>query len=179
MLNNDLESYKKMDYTIIVEKQELDGESWFIAYTNELGKLACYGRGETQAEALNSFLEEKDAFIEYLFVEGRDIPKPIKGVTEKYSGFFNVRTSPVIHANLVYQAREMDISLNLYVNQILSAAIEKKSTETDMMKKLNEICEKIDNHHCEVTNRLRYQKGSFSSDQPWVAEYSDPYLKTA
>jgi len=67
MSNKDLKYYKALDYNIIIEKEVEDGESWFIAYANELGKFACYGRGETQTEALNSFIEEKNAFIEFLF----------------------------------------------------------------------------------------------------------------
>ena len=76
MSNKDLKYYKYLTYNIIVEKQEIDGETWFIAFTNELGKFACYGRGETQIEALNSFMVEKDVFIEYLFSEGKEIPEP-------------------------------------------------------------------------------------------------------
>ena len=76
MSNKDLKYYKYLTYNIIFEKQEIDGETWFIAFTNELGKFACYGRGETQIEALNSFMVEKDVFIEYLFSEGKEIPEP-------------------------------------------------------------------------------------------------------
>lgn len=179
MSNKDLEYYKGLEYNIIVEKQELDGEIWFIAYANELGKFACYGRGETQIEALNSFLLVKEEFIEYLFKEGNDIPEPIKEESEKYSGVFNVRTSPVIHANLVYQAKEMDISLNLYINQILAAAVEKKTAENGVMNKLTEICSKLEAHHFEVTKQLRYQKESLLSKYEWAAEYGGSYLRTA
>ena len=76
MSNKNLDYYKGLVYTVIVEKQEMDGKCWFIAYTNELGKYACYGRGENQVESLNSFLEEKDGFIDYLFKEGKSIPEP-------------------------------------------------------------------------------------------------------
>lgn len=179
MSNKDLKYYKALEYNIIIEKEEEKGESWYIAYTNELGKFACYGRGETQIEALNSLIEEKEAFIEYLFNEGQSIPEPKKGGSERYSGIFNVRTSPSIHANLVNQAKEMDISLNLYLNQVLAAAANKGNIKNVVMDKLFEICNKLENHHYEVTNQLRYQRDTLHSRQYWKVEYTDPYNLTA
>jgi predicted HicB family RNase H-like nuclease len=179
MSTKDFKYYKDLAYNIIVEKQEMDGESWFIAFANELGKFACYGRGETQLEALNSFMQEKDAFIEYLYNEGKEIPEPKCTEPEKFSGFFNVRTSPIIHANLVHQAKELDISLNLYINQILAAAIETNRFENIIMNKLGEICGKIDYHHFEVTRQLKFQNESYKKGLTWTAEYSNPYLEVA
>jgi len=181
MLNKDLNYYKALEYSIVIEKQELDGEHWFIAFTNELGKFACYGRGESQSEALNSFLDEKDVFIEYLFDEGKNIPEPRVDEVEKYSGFFNVRTSLVIHANLVRQAKEMEISLNLYINQILATAVERKKNENSVLNKLTELCGKLDAHHFEVTKQLRYKNERIYRGNEWAAEYNDSglYLKTA
>jgi predicted HicB family RNase H-like nuclease len=179
MSNKDLKYYKALDYNIIIEKEVEDGESWFIAYARELGKFACYGRGETQAEALKSFIEEKNAFIEFLFNAGKFIPAPKQEEAERFRGVFNVRTSPAIHANLVNQAKEMDISLNLYLNQIITAAVEKKSTENVLMNKLFEICNKLEKHHYEVTNQLRYQKATLQYPNDWVMDYSDPYQKIA
>lgn len=179
MSNKDLQYYKDLAYNIIVEKQEMDGETWFIAFTNELGKFACYGRGETQIEALNSFMEEKEVFIEYLFNKGESIPEPKNDDSEKFSGFFNVRTSSIIHANLVHQAKELNISLNLYINQILAASIESNRIENTIMNKLGEICGKIDFHHYEVTRQLRFQNESINKSLTWTAEYGNPYLEVA
>lgn len=179
MSTKDLKYYKDLAYNIVVEKQEMDGETWFIAFTSELGKVACYGRGETQIEALNSFMEEKDAFIEYLLNEGKDIPEPKIDDSEKFSGFFNVRTSSIIHANLVHQAKDLDISLNLYINQILATAVEKNRLENTIMNKLGEICGKIDNHHYEVTRQLRFHDETYKKGLTWTAEYSNPYLEVA
>jgi predicted HicB family RNase H-like nuclease len=179
MLIKDLKYYKDLVYNIVVEKQEMEGDSWFIAYANELGKFACYGRGETQIVALNSFMEEKDAFIEYLFSEGKDIQEPKIDDSSNFSGFFNVRTSSIIHANLVHQSKELGISLNLYINQILATAIEGNRIENTIMNKLGEICGKIDFHHFEVTKQLRFQQESIKKGIVWAAEYSSPYLEVA
>lgn len=179
MSKNDLQYYMNLEYNIILERIESEGEGYYIAYSNELGKYACYGRGESHSEALNSFIEEKQTFIEYLFNEGAEIPEPVNKSDEKYSGVFNVRTSSIIHSSLVTQAKELDISLNLYLNQILAAAIEEKSNEKVILNKLAEICGKIDSHHFEVTKQLKYQNDSIKGHYEWSAEYCGPYLKTA
>lgn len=170
---------KGVEYNIIIQKQESDGESWFIAYTDELGKFACYGRGETKVEALTSFLEEKDVFIEYLLNEGLNIPEPKSEEIEKYSGFFNVRTSPQLHANLIAQAKEQKVSLNLYVNQIIAAALDSKKNENAILDKIAELSGKLDNHHFEVTKQLQYRKEIGKSSLKYQYEYGDPYFKVA
>lgn len=179
MSNKDLQYYKELEYNVIIEKQKVEAESWYIAYSNELGKFACYGQGDSQIEALNNFLEEKNFFIEYLFNEGKPIPEPSNEEPTKFSGIFNVRTSSIIHGNLVKQSKELDISLNLYINQILSASIEKKEGENPVMNKLSELCSKLDAHHFEVTKQLSYQREKLSTSYQWAAEYCGPYLKTA
>jgi len=98
MNSSDLAYYKNLEYNIIIEKEMDEDDQWFIAYANELGKYSCYGRGDTREEAIGSFLEEKDVFLEYLFNEGLEIPEPKKKPEDKHSGFFNVRTSSHIHA---------------------------------------------------------------------------------
>ena len=182
MSEKNLKYYKGLDYNVIIEKEEMDDENWFIAYTTELGKYACYGRGETQIEALNNFLEEKDFFIEYLFKEGKNILEPQKEDSLSYSGFFNVRTSHIIHSNLVYQAKQQGVSLNMYINQVLSAAVENRKLESSIMDRFSEVCAKLDAHHSEVTKQLQYQIKNIENYKiVWAGEYyvSSPYLKTA
>jgi antitoxin HicB len=179
MLIKDLNYYKSLDYNIIIEKKKEKGEHWYVAYTNELGKFACYGQGETASEAITSFYEEKDIFIEYLFNEGENIPEPSTSESEKYSGVFNVRTSPVIHAKLVQQSKDMDISLNLYLNQLLSSAVDQHKNENQIMNKLSELCGQLEKHHFEVTKQLNYQKSKLADVHPWQAEYRELYILTA
>jgi predicted RNase H-like HicB family nuclease len=76
MLKKDLAYYKSLQYKIIVEQEQADEETWYIAYTNELGKFACYGKGKTGADALASFEEEKNVFMGFLFENGKSIPEP-------------------------------------------------------------------------------------------------------
>lgn len=178
MKSNNIDYYKGLEYNIIVEKQELDGEKWYIAYIREFGKMAFYGKGETHEKALCDFLEGKNAFIEYLYKSGRDIPEPQQLIDENYSGFFNVRTSPIIHASLVFQAKEQNISLNAYLNQLLSAGIERANSDNCIINKLNELFVKLEEHHYEVTRRLSYKKIEYDQESNF-SNYSLPDLKIA
>jgi hypothetical protein len=179
MSQKDLKYYQELSYPIHIEKINGEDEQPYMAWCNELGKYACYGRGETEAEAVSNFIEDKSSFIEYLFNSGETIQEPGKSESESYSGFFNVRTSPVIHAKLALQAREMDISLNLYLNQLLSGAVEKRQYDNQIMNKLGELCGKLEQHHYEVTRQLSYQAESISTRFKWKAEYSNEYLVVA
>ena len=80
-----LEFYKSLEYDIIIKREELDGEKWYVAYCNEFGISACHGIGDTREEAVNSYLEEKDAFLELLYSRGEAIPEP--GTPEAFRAF--------------------------------------------------------------------------------------------
>lgn len=179
MSEKNLKYFKDLEYKILIDSSIEDGAKSYIAYSNELGKYACYGIGNTQVEAISSFLKEKDEFIEYLFNTGETINEPKPEDSERYSGFFNVRTSSVIHANLVLQAKELDISLNLYLNQILAGAAEKKVSENIILDKIGELCGKLDAHHFEVTRQLKYQEEKIKNEFKWHPEYSNKYLEVA
>lgn len=119
MFSKSLNYYKSLDYSINIQSKEMDGEKWYVAYCNEFGVNACHGIGSTTQEALGSFLHEKDAFIEFLFAKGEFIPEPTQVETSN-SGVFSVRTSPWLHSTLICQAKENGVSLNQYINQLLS-----------------------------------------------------------
>jgi predicted HicB family RNase H-like nuclease len=177
-----LDYYKSLEYDIVIQREEDEGEVWYIAYCHELGKYACYGKGNNRQEALKSFLEEKDAFIEYLYLKKRPVPVPQKQPEELelLSGVFNVRTSPHIHTSLAQQAKDQELSLNLYVNQILSAAIERNSFSTEVLTKLSEICNKMDINHYELTRMLNYNTQFVEQTIElisFVNEAHGPYMK--
>lgn len=160
-IEKDLKYYKNLDYDIKIEKESYEGEHWYIAYCDELGRGSCYGTGSTQQEALTNFFKDKNEFIELLYDEKKPIlePRPKEESEPVLSGTFNVRTSPQIHGLLSQQAKERGISLNLYVNQILATA----SAFHEARKYFNEVCnrieDKIDAHHYQMTSQIiDYQK---------------------
>jgi predicted HicB family RNase H-like nuclease len=181
MSTKNLEYYLGLKYDIIVHEDEFEGEKVVSAYCKELGKFSCYGRGDTLEEALQSFEETKRDFITYLYEEGVNIPEPsnIGKLIEDFSGVFNIRTSPVIHANLVSQAEEFGISMNLYVNQLLSGAVEKRALESITIKLLNQLKCQLEDHHYEVTRRLTYQYKNSHDRSLMQAKHKDDYCPAA
>lgn len=142
MSQKDLQYYKSLEYNVIIKKEELDGEKWYIAYCNELGLNACHGIGEDKVSALNSFIEEKDAFIEMLYEKGESIPEVVSE-EQNLSGIFSVRTSSWVHSSLVQQAKMNGVSLNSYVNQLLAYGIGQREVSLKCERKIDEIDTKI------------------------------------
>lgn len=160
MSQKTLEYYKGLQYPIILEIEEYEGEKWYIAYTLEFGKYACFGKSENPEAAVLEFNLEKDAFIEYLYSKKKPIPEPHPALNDKYSGTFTVRTSPVIHSSLAQQSRLLGVSINLYVNQILSAGVAQQDMAAEVKETMAFFCNKLDKHHLEVTNQLKYTTGN-------------------
>ncbi len=146
---NNLEYYLKLDYDIIVESELHDEDKSYIAYCHELGKGSCYGISNTPIDAVQNFFENKEDFITILYEQNIIIPEPMESMKEDdiLSGFFNVRTSPLIHGKLVRQARANCVSLNMFLNQILAKSTVEQSFEKLIDEKTEKIIDKIDEHH--------------------------------
>lgn len=162
MSHKDLQYYKSLEYNIIIKKEELDGERWYVAYCNELGLNACHGIGQDKVSALNSFIEEKDAFIEMLYEKGENIPEVSSDDTD-FSGIFSVRTSPWIHSSLVNQAKKNGVSLNCYVNQLLSYGVAANSAFMMYERKMSEMEVRLSKQNesiLEKLNSINYKTNS-------------------
>ena len=156
-----LEYYLDLDYRIIVQKETLDNEIWYIAYCDELGKYACYGQGDTREEAISSFIVEKDDFIESLYSNKKVILEPInENNSIVSSGIFNVRATPQMHSLLISQAAKEGVSLNKYVNTLLSYNAGLYNASLFVNDRLNDIERKLDKHHSFVTDKLNYRFAS-------------------
>lgn len=153
MLRKDLQYYKSLEYNVIIKKEEFDGEKWYVAYCNELGLNACHGIGEDKVSALNSFIEEKDAFIEMLYEKKEPIPEVVSE-EQNLSGVFSVRTSSWIHSSLVQQAKINGVSLNSYVNQLLAYGIGQREVSLKCERKIDEIDTKITNQNDIILKNL-------------------------
>lgn len=71
-----------------------------------------------QDEALRRIVELVKGCIADMEQNGEEIPEPIS--LRHYSGRFVVRTTPDMHRQLVLQASEAGVSLNRYVNSVLT-----------------------------------------------------------
>ncbi|MZP64762.1 MAG: toxin-antitoxin system HicB family antitoxin [Bacteroidales bacterium] len=142
-----LEYYKSLEYRVIIEKDSFEEENWYIAYAHELGKKACYGEGDTPQEALDSFLEVKDEFINMLFDLGKKIPEPDPNIDyEGCNGSISLRTTPQTHAYLLREAKRAGTSLNLFLNNLILLNLNQSLTD-EIFKKIALLESKLDKHH--------------------------------
>jgi predicted HicB family RNase H-like nuclease len=150
-----LDYYKGLNYNLVIEEKKFEGKVYYICYANELGKNSCYGEGNSYEEAIESFKKEKDIFIEYLFENDKTIPEPsINNEPFSQNGFFNVRTSPQLHSSLAYNAKNSGISLNSYVNIILSQSSILDEFSQKILPHFNEIKNQIKSHDCNVKQQF-------------------------
>lgn len=180
MLKKDLQYYKSLEYNVIIKKEELDGEKWYVAYCNELGLNACHGIGEDKVSALNSFIEEKDAFIEMLYKKGESIPEVVSE-EQNVSGVFSVRTSSWIHSSLAQQAKINGVSLNSYVNQLLAYGIGQREVSLKCERMIDEMDAKITKQNDIILNNLNsinYKTDSLFCDATKLRFYDSNQYKS-
>lgn len=156
-----LDYYKNLEYRIIVEKDSYESQSWYIAYSVELGKKACFGQGDKQEEAISSYLDEKDDFIEMLYDLGHKIPEPELAVeAEGCNGKISFRTTPQMHFLLLRESKRANSSLNLFINNIVAIGLQGYNID-NIFKKMDTLESKLDEHHSYAkTKRISYNKGS-------------------
>jgi predicted RNase H-like HicB family nuclease len=155
----------------------MDNEKWFIAFTVEFGLNSCHGLGKTPTEALESFYVEKDAFIAFLYENKEPIPVPKEIEELNASGIFTVRTSPWIHSLLVKQSNEFDVSLNSYVNQLLSYGVGCDTISTMVEKKFEDMNSRFlfqTDRILTRVNALNYSSGFFELKKKNVCDV-EPY----
>lgn len=162
MLKKSLDYFKSLDYNITIRSESLDGERWYVAYCDEFGISALHGIGNTQNEALESFKIEKDAFIEFLYEKGEFIPEPQKTIDYTGSGTFSIRTTPWLHTMLINLSKESRVSLNSYINQLLSYGVGCSDIKNVVNEKFEEMQSKFlmqTNDILSKVNALSYSPG--------------------
>jgi predicted HicB family RNase H-like nuclease len=120
MDKKNLDYYMKLPYTIeVIPIPESQGGG-YTARLPQIGRFAITGDGETPEEAINSLeIAKRERFAEYL-EKGIEIPEP-EEEKEEYSGRFIVRLPKILHRMLVADAKENQISLNQYINYLLTS----------------------------------------------------------
>lgn len=102
--------YRAEEYTYSVRWSAED--ETFVGEVAEMKLLI--GCGASPAEALREIMKIVADSIDILTREGKEIPEPFS--RRKFSGVFNVRTSPSKHKELVMEAARQGVSLNQLVN---------------------------------------------------------------
>ncbi len=112
-----LEYYKKLPYTVIVERHDDQGIYW-VARVVELPH--CLIHGDTPEEAIKEIEEVKLDWIKSNLEDGLPIPEP---TSTKYSGEIRVRMPPSLHQALAQRAACEGVSLNQYMVTGLARAV--------------------------------------------------------
>jgi predicted RNase H-like HicB family nuclease len=109
MVVKNLEYYKNLPYSIIVEKHDDQGTYW-VARVVELPH--CLIHGNTPEEAIREIEEVKIDWIKSNLEDGLPIPEP---TSTKFSGEIRVRMPPSLHQLLTQRAKLEGVSLNQYM----------------------------------------------------------------
>jgi len=131
MKRKDLEYYLGLPYTTVVEKRN-DGQGpYYVARVLELPH--CLIHGGSPEEAVSDLAGVEKDWLEDCLERGIHIPEPEK---QEYSGELRLRMPPSLHRRLAITARKEGISLNSYLNSILSGSVgfgDKAKTKEDCL----------------------------------------------
>lgn len=112
----DLAYYAALPYTTIIERRDDANKPYWVARILELPH--CLIHGDTPEEAAKEIEEVKLEWIESNLEDGLTIPEP-----QKYSGQFHIRMTPSLHKSMAQLAEMHNISLNQYLNILISRAV--------------------------------------------------------
>ena len=119
-MRKDLKYYLSLYYPVEIRKISEEDGGGFMASIPQLGAKAFRADGETVAEALTNLKKIKKSLFQDYLKEGVPIPEPEKEPESVFSGKFIVRIPSGLHRKLVERARKQNISLNQYVNNLLT-----------------------------------------------------------
>ncbi len=106
-----------------------DEDEGYIAIAPDLP--GCSAFGETAEEAIREARDAIEAWLQAARAGGDQIPEPSKlPLHRKYSGKFVVRVPRNLHAQLVSSAEEEGVSLNQFVNVLLSEGVTRHKLST-------------------------------------------------
>jgi len=112
-MNKDLDYYMSLPYEVVVERAE-DGE--YFATIPELP--GCMATEPSEGEVRAGIEEAKLSWLTAALESGIEITEPPED--RKYSGRILLRTSPEIHRFLVEEAADYGLTLNAYLNILIT-----------------------------------------------------------
>lgn len=119
-MKKDLNNYIKLKYPIKINPIPKDKGGGFEASIPQLGRYAFIGDGETIEEAIKDLEKTKKEYFRDYVKKGIKIPEPKVEEEEDYSGKFMIRVPKFLHKYLSEEAKKNGISLNQYMNVLLS-----------------------------------------------------------
>ncbi|WP_051617248.1 toxin-antitoxin system HicB family antitoxin [Desulfonatronovibrio hydrogenovorans] len=173
--------YLKLPYKMeILPIPEGEGGG-FMATLPELGREVFVGDGDTIEEAIESLESIKNIMFEEYLRSGVNIPEPESRPADSFSGKFVLRVPRILHKELASGAKKENVSLNQYVNMLLSQTNER----LQLFKRLTSV---IDCHFMSIKQdieKLSFQintsdKGAKKcplSDKMFDGQYNFEYAK--
>ncbi len=122
-----IDDYMKINYSIEITKIPEEEGGGYSASIPMLGKFAFIADGDTINQAIGNLNKiKKEIFAEYI-AKGIIIPEPSTKELEKeeYSGKLQLRIPKTLHKRLSDEASKEGISLNQYLNYLLTANFER------------------------------------------------------
>jgi antitoxin HicB len=108
-----LEHYLSLVYSVTLDP---DPEGGYVAQIRDLP--GCLTQGETLEETMANIQEARELWIETAYELGDPIPLP--NTMSEYSGKLLLRMPKSLHRDLARQAEAEAVSLNQYINLLLS-----------------------------------------------------------
>lgn len=127
-----IEFYLGLNYPITIYRDE---EGGFVAEIEDLP--GCITEGETLEEVNQRIGDALEGWIHAAYEDDVEIPLP--RTDEEYSGKFMVRIPKYLHRRLVEKAKREGVSLNQYVESILSAGVATQNVIDEIKTELNKI----------------------------------------
>lgn len=134
-----LEYYLELNYPVTLYRAE---EGGFAAEIEDLP--GCLTQGETVEEVIENIEEARQLWINLAYEDGFEIPIP--RTDEEYSGRFLVRIPKSLHRRLAEQARYEGVSLNQYVESMLSTGVSTQNIIEMIRAELDKISRRVDVH---------------------------------
>lgn len=143
-----LDTFLKLEYPVTIYRAP---EGGYVAEIEDLP--GCLTEAETLEEAFERIDDTRRAWIELAYEDGMQIPLP--RTENEYSGKFITRVSKSLHRRLVEQAEHEGISLNQYVECMLTSGITLQEVRID------------------IKNTLEQLRGTFPITNPLVYEFGE------
>jgi len=137
-MKKDLNYYMSLDYGIEITPIPKDEGGGFVASIPQLGKYAFIGGGKTPIEALKDLEETKKEYFKEYIKKKIEIPEPEEPKRE-FRGDFLIRMPTFLHESLYAAAKKNEVSLNQYINYLLTTCMTLDSFE----KKIEELSQEI------------------------------------
>lgn len=151
-MKKDLNYYMNLDYPMEIVRIPDDEGGGFAATIPQLGRNAFVGDGETVDEAIKNLEQIKLELFEDYYKKEIPIPEPKQEEDEDYSGRFVMRIPKELHRYLAKRAADNNISLNQYVQYLLTS-----SAVTEGFEKVMEECMVRFNQLIEEMRSIEYK----------------------